>query len=241
MSYTYRIKYKKKGSLKFISHLDLNALFSRTLRRAQMPVELTQGYNTRFKVSFGPALPLGIAGLQEILDLFLTEELEPEQIREKITSVAPTGLIIKKVQKVPENYSSLTQSLCWAVYRVFLGLNRSHNNDNDGECVEKIGITIKSFLNHQNILVEKQTKKGIREVDLRPCIHNLEFLSWQDEKIIIRLTIDIQYKGSINPYLVMNEFLKQSGNQRFTISKVIREKLMVDVDGKGKNKLESAP
>jgi len=231
MSYTYRIKYEKNGSLKFISHLDLNALFSRALRRAQMPVELTQGYNTRFKVSFGPALPLGIAGLQEILDLCLTEELEPEQIREKITSVAPAGLTITKVEKVPENYASLTQSLCWAVYLVFLGLNGSYNNDKAGEWEEKIGITIKSFLNHKNILVEKKTKKGIREVDLRPCIQNLEFLSWQDEKIVIRLTIDIQYKGSINPYLVMNEFLKQPGNERFMISKVIREQLMVDVDG----------
>ncbi len=231
MCYGYRIKYMKNGPLKFISHLDLNALFCRTLRRTQIPVELTQGYNPRFKVSFGPALPLGIAGQQEFLDIFLEKELDNVKIKEKINKTAPIGLTIKEVQKVTQKDAPLSQSLRWAVYIIFLELNVHQYKIIVGRWEENIRVHIRNFLDKKNILVEKKTKKGFREVNLRPYIQNLEFISGQDEKIVIRLIIDIQYKGSINPYLVMNEFIKQLKNEKIHISKVIREQLIIDGDG----------
>lgn len=231
MSYIYRVKYKKNGPLRFISHLDLNALFIRTLRRTKMPVELSQGYNPRFKVSFGPALPLGIPGWQEVLDFYLMEELKPEYIKKKINMAAPVGLSITEVGRVVEPYIALSQSLCRAVYQIILGLNQNQDKDNIRELVKKMNLHIKKFLDAKQVLVEKQTKKGVKEINLRPYIHNLELLSCQDEQLFIRLMIDIQYKGSVNPCLVINEFLKQLNDQRICIRKIIREQLILDTDG----------
>jgi len=100
MSYLYRIKYRKNGPLKFISHLDLNLLVRRILLRAKMPVELTQGYNPRIKVSFGPALPLGVEGWQEIMEITLTKLLTKEKLKDVINKVAPSGFQVLEIEQV---------------------------------------------------------------------------------------------------------------------------------------------
>jgi radical SAM-linked protein len=232
MSYIYRTKYKKNGSLKFISHLDLNALFRRTLGRTKMPVELTQGYNPRFKVSFGPALPLGIAGWQEILDFFLTKELDTEQIKSKINKVAPAGLTITEVEEVHEQGISLSQSLQSAVYLISLGLKEIRGEKMTGEWEGLISSRVHTFLGKKNIMVEKKTKKGVKKVDLRPYIQKLASVSRKDNNIFFHLVVDIQYRGSINPRLIMNAFLNEWENGSIYIKEIIREKLILTTDGK---------
>lgn len=229
MSCIVRVQYEKSGPLKFISHLDFNSLFCRTLRRAKIDVELTQGFNPRFKISFGPALPLGIAGWQEVLDIYLLKELSNEQIKEKINSFAPVGLKVKEVEPISEQENGLSKSLKWANYLIQLGFDGKINRLAKEEYYSYLEGIINHFLNQKNILVEKNTKKGLREVDLRPYIEKMEIVPCQDKRIIIRLIVDIQYKGSINPNLIINEFLKKCEEQKIFISEIIREQLIVQV------------
>jgi radical SAM-linked protein len=56
-----RVKYCKDGPIKYISHLNLGQVFTRALRRADIPVVISGGFNPRFRISFGPPLPLGIS------------------------------------------------------------------------------------------------------------------------------------------------------------------------------------
>jgi len=93
-----------------------------------------------------------------------------------------------------------------------------------------LGGNINNFLNQKNILVKKNTKKGLREVDLRPYIENMEIVSCQNKLIIIRLIVDIQYKGSINPNLIINEFINKFEEQEIWFNEIIREKLIVKVN-----------
>ncbi len=235
MSFIYRIKYKKNGPLKYISHLDLNALFRRTLRRTQIPVELSQGYNPRFKVSFGPALPLGIAGWQEILDVFLTEEVNQEEIKKEINKVSPDGLTILEVQNIPVENSNLSKSLQWAMYRILLKLENTHDEDKLNTWDDKICLQIKQFLAQKNITAEKKSKKGLKEINLRPYIENMIFLSREKQIIVLRLIIDISYQGSINPYLIVKKFLEDvekntSNLEKINIENIIRERLTLSVE-----------
>ncbi len=223
MSYMYRIKYSKDGPLKYVSHLNLNTLFCRTLRRAQIPVELTQGFNPRFKISFGPALSLGFDGWEEVLDISLIREQDIEQIKEMINKYVPAGLKVREVIAISEKEGSLSRVLRYAIYLIELHLggfetNFSKENVND-YFKTKIGL----FLKQKDILVEKSTKKGFREVNLRPYIENMEIVSIQDNSISIVLTVDIQYKGSINPVLIINEFLKRLGKKDIYINSIIRK------------------
>jgi len=227
MSWLYRIKYEKNGPLKYISHLDLNSLFCRTLRRAKIDVELTQGFNPRFKISFGPALPLGIDGWQEVLDIYLLKELDNEQIKENINMFAPIGLNIKEVELIPEKEKDLNKSLKWANYLIRLGFDGKINRLAKEEYYRYLESNIEHFLNQKNILVKKNTKKGLREVDLRPYIEKMEIVSFQDKLIIIRLIVDIQYKGSINPNLIINEFINKFEEQEIWFNEIIREQLII--------------
>ena len=60
-----RVKYCKNGPIAYISHLNLAQVFTRALRRANIPVVISSGFNPRFKISFGPPLPLGISSISE--------------------------------------------------------------------------------------------------------------------------------------------------------------------------------
>ncbi len=225
MSYLYRIKYRKEGPLIFISQLDLNSLIRRILLRAKIPVELTQGYNPRMNISFAPALPLGMEGWQEILDVYLIEQFEPQILKEKINSVAPVGFKVLTVNKVLNKEISLNKLLQSASYLIYL-INSNENIDKDKRWKDKIKIYICNFLEQRNIIIKKETKRGLKEINLRPLIQKLDFISEEDSRIIVRLIIDIQQVGSINPYLIANRLLLEVVEQ-IHIEKIIREKFII--------------
>lgn len=86
-----RLRFSKCGDLRFVSHLDIMRCLERMLRRAGVPMVVTQGFNPRPKMTFALALGLGIEARREIVDLELSEPWEPSRVRERLSAVAPTG------------------------------------------------------------------------------------------------------------------------------------------------------
>ena len=76
----YRITFSKTGSLSFISHLDFNHSFIRILKRAGLPLRYSEGFNPRPKIVFGLPLSVGMEGLNELVDISLTEDLSNEEV-----------------------------------------------------------------------------------------------------------------------------------------------------------------
>jgi radical SAM-linked protein len=74
----YRLEYAKNGTARFLSHRELMTSLQRALRRASFPLSYSKGYNPRPKLSFGPPLGVGVAGLREYMDLELTEGINVE-------------------------------------------------------------------------------------------------------------------------------------------------------------------
>lgn len=227
MSHLYQIKFEKSGPLKYISHLDLSSVVSKTFRRAQIEVELTQGFNPRFKISFGPALPLGVVGLEEFFNISLIDNLDIGVIKSRINKFAPEGLKIKEVELLNENKTTLSQSLKYAVYIIKLRLEGNADTFNEQEIIKRFKKFIRIFLNKEKILANKKTKKGFVDINLRPYVEELEFVSFKDPNIVISLTVDIQYKGSINPNIIVKEFLKEFKEVNLTINEIIRDKFII--------------
>ncbi len=86
-----RLRFAKRGDLRLVSHHDLLRCLERMLRRAQIPIAHTQGYNPRPKITFALALGLGIESLCEVVDLELAEPLEPTELLERLKAAAPAG------------------------------------------------------------------------------------------------------------------------------------------------------
>lgn len=96
-----RIIFGKHGSQKYIGHLDLAKTWERILRRAEIGLAYSQGFNARPKIQIATALPLGITSDCEILDMWLTSPTPLEGLAENLTRVSPPGLPIFKIEEVP--------------------------------------------------------------------------------------------------------------------------------------------
>ncbi|MFN4258220.1 MAG: TIGR03936 family radical SAM-associated protein [Gemmataceae bacterium] len=95
-----RIRFRKTGALRLVSHHDLMRCFERMLRRAELPFRSTEGFNPKPRLVFALSLALGIIGCQEVVELELTEQLPVEDIHARLARQAPAGLEILSVRRV---------------------------------------------------------------------------------------------------------------------------------------------
>ena len=91
--------FQKTGDMRFISHLDLMRLFQRALRRADLPVTITQGFNPRLKISIKRALKLGQESLDEALTVHLSRRIDGAIFMELLNNNLPQGIRITKAQE----------------------------------------------------------------------------------------------------------------------------------------------
>ncbi len=94
-------RFEKGGAVRFISHHDLMRAFQRAVRRAKLPVRLTEGFNPRPRIVFPVALEVGIAALDEVAELELTEWIQPNELLERLETNLPPGLHLLTVMELP--------------------------------------------------------------------------------------------------------------------------------------------
>lgn len=111
----YRIRFTKKGDLRYISHHDMMRLWERAVRRADLPVEMSQGFNPRPKMSYPIALELGVAGLDEVFDVRLTQWLRPAAVRTRLLGVLPPDVAVKSVRTISRRDPTQVAYTCYRV------------------------------------------------------------------------------------------------------------------------------
>ncbi|MDP2937836.1 MAG: TIGR03936 family radical SAM-associated protein [Candidatus Omnitrophota bacterium] len=89
--------FAKKGTMKFISHLDLMRLFMRAVRRAALPIKMTEGFSPHPKISLKRALKLGVESDNEEATFVLREPISPDEFKQRLQEQLPEGIIIKNV------------------------------------------------------------------------------------------------------------------------------------------------
>ena len=197
-----RIFFEKSDKIKYISHLDLNRAFQRALKRAKLPVWHTEGFNPHLYLVFSNPLSVGYIGEREILDIRLNEDIPLEEVRNKLCSVLPDGIIIKEIiypkNKIQEiKYSSFSAKFSYDV------------------SPEKI----LSVLDSDELITEKKSKKGITNVNIKDLIKKYEIKNEGDE-FIIDLIVDSSVNSSLNPRLIFGVINKELGinidNIRYT-------------------------
>ena len=93
-----RFGFTKKGTMKYISHLDLMRLFTRAFRRASFPLKMTQGFSPHPKFSIQRALKLGVESEHEEALITFNEQISLEDFRNRLQAQLPEGIEIKDVQ-----------------------------------------------------------------------------------------------------------------------------------------------
>jgi|FLYN01.1.fsa_nt_gi radical SAM-linked protein len=180
------ITFGKQGALKYTSNLDLAKIWERVLRRAQLPILYTQGFNARARIQLASALPLGITSECEILDVSLREPIVLEGLIERLTAVSPPGLPIYSITEVPVRSPALQTLVRSAEYRI------QFDDEVDREALRQ---KIAAILAAGAIAATKDRKGKSVDLDIRPLINDLRL---DDEgNLIAHLAVGNQ--GNLRP------------------------------------------
>lgn len=93
-----RVRFRKEGDLRMISHRDLLRVFERLFRRAAVPLRLSEGFHPKAKLSFPSALALGIRGADEVMEVELAQQIPAAELLERFNGQAPDGLTITDIE-----------------------------------------------------------------------------------------------------------------------------------------------
>jgi radical SAM-linked protein len=190
--YNYRIRFAKGGCLKYLSHLELIRTLERSLRRAGLPIDYTEGFHPHPKVGFGPALAVGIASDDEYFDLELREEIESPKIIEALNRSLPEGLRILEIKKNQNLRIKPLSAIINRVSYLCIILNNSGLKD-------RIIQGFDEFLRLTDVTVERPGKTGSKQVNIRPLVSEATILNNDAETLKIKLTGIIGSNGNMRP------------------------------------------
>jgi len=201
-------RYRKGDEIRWISHLDLKRTLERAMRRAQLPLELTEGYNPHPKLSFGPPLPLGATGEAEVFALRLCEAMSPADVKERLNRQLPAGLEIVEAWAVPRHKKKETfGKLDVAEYRITVS---------GAFEAEEIAARVRKLFESEELLVRRGGKRPEREVDLRPMILSLDVAAAGADGIELHARLQTGSHGGARPQEVVD--LLGLGNEERLVS-----------------------
>jgi radical SAM-linked protein len=185
-----RVRYAKKGKVRWISHRDVARAFERALRIEQLPLAFTLGFSPRPKVSFGLALSVGHESDAEYLDVELTDPVDTDLLAERLTPALPEGMPATGAVRLVERAPALQESITEVQYRVEAvdGLGRPVSD-------AVLGTAASHALASDELLVTR-TRKGKESVDdLRPALRNIE-VAHEGPTPVLELTLLTQSRGA---------------------------------------------
>jgi len=154
-----RIRFRKAGDLRLVSHHDLMRCWERMLRRADLPFHSTSGFNPKPRLIFAQSLGLGIVGCEEVAELELTAELPPEEVRDRLRRQAPIGLDILDVRRVSIRASAMVRR---ATYRIEFNPPEARAGDVQQRADELLAVP--------EVWTERQHPQP-RRINIRPFLH----------------------------------------------------------------------
>lgn len=193
-----RIKFKKYGVMKFIGHLDIMRYFQKAMRRADIPIAFTSGYSPHMIMSFANPLGVGVTSDGEYFDIELTEPIASEKAVKQLNDVMVEGMEIVSFVEIPDNKKETGMSIVAAADY----LSTVKHGEFPADWKEKA----KTFLNQEEIIVCKKTKKSEKDVDIKPLIYKFEVKN--DAVYMLVATGSVE---NLKPGLVMEAFSKYLG------------------------------
>lgn len=156
------MRFQKGEEVKYISHLDMQRLFQRALRRADLPCEYSKGFNPHLIISFACALPVGVCSKGEYVEVQLTKFIHPSACAQRLNEVMPKGVKIIDAVELDDKYPTVASVICLAEYTFI-----PENDEDYSEIINSIN-------KKDEIIIEKKTKKGFKDINVRPMIHRLK-------------------------------------------------------------------
>ena len=183
--------------MKFIGHLDIMRYFQKAIRRADIDIAYSEGFSPHMIMSFAAPLGVGLTSEGEYVDLQVNSCASSKAAVDALNSVMVEGMEVVSFKLLPENVKNAMSSVAAADYFV---------KWREGYAPENWEEKFNAFLQKEEMLIVKKTKRSEAEVDLKPILYKTEL---RDGGIFMQVAC-----GSVNnlkPELVMEAFAKEAG------------------------------
>ncbi|HEX8779981.1 MAG TPA: TIGR03936 family radical SAM-associated protein [Nocardioides sp.] len=171
-----RIRYAKRGRLRFTSHRDFSRAFERAVFRARIPMAYSSGFNPHPRISYAGAAPTGSASEAEYLEIALAETVDPAAVHADLDAALPAGLDVLAVVESPGG--SLADRLEASRWEIVVAA-----------AADEARAAVTDFLARDEVLVARMTKKGMREFDARAAVVDLAVASSQEDATTLDLVL----------------------------------------------------
>lgn len=153
-----RLRYAKRGRLRFTSHRDFSRAFERAVFRARIPMAYSSGFNPRPRISYAGASPTGAASESEYLEIALAERVDPHTVQVALDGSLPEGLdVIEVVESAGGSLADQLEASRWEI-------------ELPGTTRPELADAVDRMLAMTSVEVERMTKKGMRSFDVRAAV-----------------------------------------------------------------------
>lgn len=202
----YLTKFTKEENIKFISHLDVLKTIQKNIRRAGLPIEYSQGFNPHMNTSIAQPLSVGVYSSGEYMDMVLTTEVDEKEIVDKLNETAPSGIKYISAMAIPykEGEKKVPQAMALIdAARYTIKVKYSDTT--------KLEEEINKLLEVKEWNIVKKSKKGEKEVNIRPLVK--EFSFWiKDEALVLNVLISTGSREHLSADLLVQYIKERTSN-----------------------------
>lgn len=195
-----RIKFAKEGTMKFIGHLDVMRYFQKVMRRADVDIRYSEGFSPHQIMSFASPLGVGMESRGEYVDIEVLSTDSSEEMLRRINGAMTEGVEALSYRLLPDTAANAMSLVAAADYT--LRFREGYEPEDPASFIR--GLT--DFLKQEQILVMKKTKKGEKEVNIRPMIYEMEA---DEEKIFLKIAAGSA--ANLKPDVLIRAYMESLG------------------------------
>ena len=221
-----RIKFSKYGNMKFIGHLDVMRYFQKAIRRADVEICYSGGFSPHQIMSFAAPLGVGITSNGEYVDIEVHSTGTTAEMLERLNAVMAEGFEIAEYKLLPDTAANAMSSVAAADYTLTFRPGYEPEEESAEEWFKKLT----AFFDQPQVMVLKKTKKGEKEMDLKPLIYDLGVIAGNDAaQSQLFMKISTGSASNIKPELLLDAYYEALGKERSPFAFMVqREEVYAD-------------
>ena len=181
-----RLRFAKYDTMKYIGHLDMMRYFQKVFRRALVPMKYSEGFNPHPVMSFASPLGVGVTSEGEYMDMELTKDVDLKELVDAVNKEMVEGVEVLSAIELGNNDKKAMAAVSCADYIIYFKKNAKDFSAFD------ISKEVKNFYDSSDITVIKKTKKGEKEMDIKPFIFAFEGDCFSDSAFLKDLRISVK-------------------------------------------------
>jgi len=212
-----RVCFSKKGRLRYLSHLEVAHALERAIRRADLSYAVTKGFSPHMKIAFGPALPVGTAGMREYMDVYLRGYTDPEEALRLLRDASPEDLVPVEAWYVGDREPALAAVATIATYEVEIA--------GSGVTEQEVQAALDSVMERGELIVEHKGKQKV--FDLARSIPKEPRARSSSKGVAVELVVRMGQQGSLRPDALLTAALPAIA-QGSAVASVTRTDVLVE-------------